>query len=94
MCPAKVITPQGITFFVKENNEIHKVPEYDGLPIEDKKYLAFSLIIGTEQGFKIRKIRSDKREDIEVTENCPPLILPEGTRIEAQSLQKPSLREK
>ena len=84
------VTSQGETFLVKENDEIHKVPEYDGLPLDDKKYLAFSSIIGTKNGFIIR---SDKREDIEVTENCPVLILPEGTRIEPL-LQKPSLREK
>lgn len=88
---AKVVTLEGITFYVRSGEDIHNVPAYDALPLEDKRYLAFSSIIGTENGFIIR---SGKPEDAEVTENCPPFILPEGTRIEAQSLQKPSLKEK
>ncbi|MCX6794319.1 MAG: hypothetical protein NTY06_04430 [Candidatus Gottesmanbacteria bacterium] len=95
------VTSQGKTFIVGPKNEIHKLPEYDGLPLQDKKYLAFSLIIGNENGFIVR---SDKREPIEVTENCQTLILPMGTRIEPltnqqmedeiRAQQRPSHREK
>lgn len=91
MCPAKVITLEGITFYVESGEDIHNVPAYDALPLEDKRYLAFSSIIGTENGFIIR---SDTREDAEITEKCPPFILPEGTRIEAEIPQKPSLKER
>jgi len=90
MCPAKVITPQGITFFVKKGEDIHNSPAYDTLPLRDKRYLAFESIKGNGEGFALT---SDFHEPIVVTENCPPLILPEGTRIEPL-LQKPSLREK
>lgn len=84
------VTSQGKTFFVGEDNEIHNVPEYDGLPSEDKRKLAFFLIIGNENGFTVK---SDGREPVIVTENCEALILPAGTRIEPL-LQKPSRRER
>lgn len=92
---------QNKTFFVDKNKEIHQLSQYDGLPLEDRKSLAFLKIIGKENGFTIK---SDKREDINVTENCPVFILPMGTRIEPitslqmeqeiKTQQRPSLKEK
>lgn len=87
---AKVISPNGNIFFVPQGREIHQEIAYDSLPLEDKKYLAFHLIIGTDEGYIVK---SDGRDPVIVSENCLPLILPAGTRIEAFP-QKPSLIEK
>ena len=100
MSPAKVIF-ENKTFFIDSRKEIHQFPVYDGLSLEDRKRLAFLLIIGNENGFIVR---SDKREDRNVAENCPALILPMGTRIEPitslqmeneiKFQQRPCLKEK
>jgi hypothetical protein len=87
---AKVITPKGIVFYVKDGSDIHDVCHYDTLPQEDKNYLAFTLIIGRENGFTVRR---DGHEDVHVTDCCRPVLLPTGTRIEPVR-EHPSLREK
>jgi len=47
------VTSQGKTFFVKKGEDIHSVPQYDGLPLTDKKILALSSIEGSWGGFAL-----------------------------------------
>jgi hypothetical protein len=79
MSPAKVIPPKREPFIVPEGVDIHQMPEHDLLPREDRCNLALRTIIGSENGFIIRK---DGEDDIIVTKPEQSLNLPEGTRIE------------
>jgi len=95
---AKVIPPDGKIFFVPAGREIHQEPGYDGLPLEDKKWLCFTNIFGTEDGFISQ---SDKIGDKEITQekkihfgNDSSLLLPMGTRIEAVTGQHLSGKER
>jgi hypothetical protein len=65
---AKVIPPHGNIFFVGPENKIHRPPEYDNLPLEDKKYLACESIKGCNGGFALTS--DDFHEPIVVSRNC------------------------
>jgi hypothetical protein len=72
---AKVIRLDGNIFYVKDGEDIHQPPLYDGLPLHDKKYLACESIKGCNGGFALTS--DDFHEPIVVSRDCdyplPPL---------------------
>lgn len=79
MSPAKVSHKEKV-FEVPEGQEIHNVPEYDGLPLQAKLSIASVRIVGTLKGFIFHR---DNLRPIEITETTEqPLPLHGLTRWE------------
>jgi hypothetical protein len=72
---AKVICPDGSSYFVKKGEDIHNFREFDHLPKRDREFLACETIEGCYGGFALL---SDFQDNIFVTRESklPPPQLP------------------